>query len=53
MSGYIKYFQNGRKNVSFIIKDDDVVDKYNEIWDKIKNKLNINFTAWLFMMKNT
>ena len=27
MSGYIKYFQNGRKNVSFIIKDDDVVDK--------------------------
>ena len=25
----------------FIIKDDDVFDKYNEIWDKIKNRLNI------------
>ena len=29
--------------MSFIIKDDDVLDKYNEIWDKIKNMLNIKF----------
>ena len=36
MSGYIKYFENGGKNMSFVIKDDDVLDKYNEIWDKIK-----------------
>ena len=27
----------------FLIKDDDVLDKYNEIWDKIKEKLNIKF----------
>ena len=25
MSGYIKYFENGRKNISLIIKDDDVL----------------------------
>ena len=31
MTGYIKYFENGGKNVSFVIKDDDVLDKYNEI----------------------
>ena len=31
ISGYIKYFENGRKNMSFVIKDDDVLDKYNEI----------------------
>ena len=43
MSGYIKYFKNGGKNMSFVIKDDDVLDKYNEIWDKIKEKLNIKF----------
>ena len=43
MSGYIKYFENGGKNMSFVIKDDDVLDKYNEIWDKIKEKLNIKF----------
>ena len=29
--------------MSFVIKDDDVLDKYNEIWDTIKNKLNIKF----------
>ena len=27
----------------FVIKDDDVLDKYNEICDKIKEKLNIKF----------
>ena len=29
--------------MSFVIKNDDVLDKYNEIWDKIKGKLNIKF----------
>ena len=43
MSGYIKYFENGSKSMSFVIKDDDVLDKYNEIWDKIKETLNIKF----------
>ena len=41
MSGYIKYFENGGKNISFLIKDDKVQDKYNENWDGIKNKLGI------------
>ena len=41
MSGYIKYFENGGKNMSFVIKDDNVLVKYNEIWNKIKNRLNI------------
>ena len=29
MTGYIKYFKNGGKNMSFIIKNDYVLDKYN------------------------
>ena len=29
--------------MSFVIKDDDVLDKYNEIWNKIKKTLNIKF----------
>ena len=29
--------------MSVMVKDDDVLDKYNEIWDKIKEKLNIKF----------
>ena len=40
MSGYIKY---GGKNMSFVTKDDDVLDEYNETWDKIKETLNIKF----------
>ena len=43
MRRYIKYFENGGKNMSFVIKDDDVLDKYYEIWDKIKTDLNIKF----------
>ena len=43
MSGYIKCFENGGKNMSFVTKDDDVLDKYNEIWNKIKITLNIKF----------
>ena len=43
MSGYIKYFENGGKQMSFLIKDDEVWEKYAQIWDMIKNKLSIKF----------
>ena len=43
MSRYIKYFENIRKNMSFMVKNDDELDEYNEIWDKIEEKLNIKF----------
>ena len=29
--------------MSFVIKDDDVLDQYNGIWDEIKKTLNIKF----------
>ena len=35
MSGYIKYFKNGSKNVPFLIKDD-------KVWDKIQENLGCN-----------
>ena len=43
MSGYLKYFENGSKKMSFLIKDDEVWDKYDGIWDVIKDKLGIKF----------
>ena len=43
MNGYIKYFENGGKNMSFLIKNSEVWEKYEEIWNVIKNKLNIKF----------
>ena len=43
MSGYIKYFENGSKNMSFLIKYNEVWDKYDKIWYVIKDKLGITF----------
>ena len=28
MSGYIKYFENGGNSMSFMVKDDSVLDRY-------------------------
>ena len=38
MNGYIKYFENGSKSMSLLIKDDEVQEKYKQIWDVIKDK---------------
>ena len=43
MNGYIKYFDNGGKNISFLIKNSEVWKKYEDIWNVITNKLNIKF----------
>ena len=43
MNGYIKYFENEGKNISFLIKDDEVLDKYDKMWDVIKNRVVIKF----------
>ena len=40
MSGYIKYFENGGKNMSSVTKDEDVLNKYNKIRNKIKHKIS-------------
>ena len=43
MTVYIKYFEIIGKHMSCVIKDDDVLDKYNEIWDKSKETFSIKF----------
>ena len=43
MSGYIKYFENGGKNMSSVTKDEDMLNKYNKIQNKIKKIVNIKF----------
>ena len=45
MNGYIKYFDDGGKNMSFVKDDEKVHEKYNEIWEVIRNLLKINFTV--------
>ena len=43
MSRYIKYFDNVRKNMSYLIENENVYLKYTKIWKKIKRLLNIKF----------
>ena len=43
MSGYIKFFDNGGKNMSFKIEDESVYLKHTENWNKIKGSLNSKF----------
>ena len=31
MDGYIKYFDDGGKNMSFVADDEKIYEKYNEI----------------------
>ena len=44
-SGYINYFDNGGKNMSFVTDDKEVYEKYNEIWNVVKRLLKIKFAA--------
>ena len=43
MSGYIKCFHNGGKNMSFKIEDESAYLKCTEIWNEIKDILNVKF----------
>ena len=44
MDGYIKYFDDGGKTMSFVTDDAKIYEKY-EIWEVIRNLLEINFTV--------
>ena len=43
MRGYIKYFDDGGKNMSFLTDDKEVYKKYNEIWEVIRKLLKLKF----------
>ena len=43
MSGYIKYFDDGGKNMSFVTDDKEVYEKYNKIWNVVKKLLKLKF----------
>ena len=45
MNGYIKYFDDGGKNMSFFTDDEEGYKKYNEIWDVVRKLLKLKFTV--------
>ena len=45
MRGYMKYFDDGGKNMSFVTDDKEVYKKYNEIWEVVRKLLKLKFTV--------
>ena len=46
MNGYIiKYFDDGGKNMSFVTDDEEIYEKYNEIWEVVRKLLKLKFTV--------
>ena len=45
MDGYIKYFDDGGKNMSFVMDNEEIYKKYNEIWEVVKKLLKVDFTV--------
>ena len=44
MIGYVKHFDSNKK-MSFKVSDNKLLKKYNKIWEKISNLLNIEFDS--------
>ena len=45
MHGYIKYFDNNGKKMTFVTNNEKVYDKYNEIWEVIRKLLKVKFAV--------
>ena len=44
MNGFIKYFDDGGKNMSFKIEDKNIHSKYSQILNNMKNLLGVEFS---------
>ena len=45
MSDFIKYFDDGNKDMLFKIENKDIYSNYSDIWNKIKKLLNVTFNS--------
>ena len=44
MIGYVKHFDSS-KTMSFKVDDNNLLKKYNKIWEKVSNLMNIEFDS--------
>ena len=51
-SAYVKSYDRQTNWVYFLNKDDDLLEKYNAIWDKVSADIKNNLTASLSAMKD-
>ena len=45
MISYVKHFDSSNETMSFKVNDNKLLKKYNKIWEKISNLLNIKFDS--------
>ena len=45
MNRYIKYFDDGGKNMSFVTDDEEIYENYIEIWEVVRKLLKVKFTV--------
>ena len=45
INGNIKYFDDGGKNMSFVTDDEEIHERYNEIWEVVRKLLKLKFTV--------
>ena len=45
MNAYVKYFDKNSKYINFLVDDQEIIEKYIEIWEKVKNLLEENFDS--------
>ena len=45
MNEYIKYFDDGGKNMSFVTDDEEIYKKYKEIWEVVRKLLKVKFSV--------
>ena len=50
-SAYVKIYDGQTKWMYFLIEDDDLLEKYNTIWDKVSADIKKNLMANLFIIK--
>ena len=50
-SAYVKSYDGQTKWMYFLIEDDDLLEKYNFIWDKVSTDIKENLIASLSIIK--
>ena len=51
-SAYVKSYDGKTKWMYFFITDDELLEKYNTIWDKVTADIKKNLREGLFAIKN-
>ena len=50
-SAYVKSYDGQTKGMYFLIENDDLLEKYNTIWDKVSDDIKKNLIASLSIIK--